>query len=54
MPVFYLNCSAFGYNTLTLYVFVSYFQSAPKKTTFGPLADEDRIFTNLYGRHEWR
>lgn len=26
----------------------------PQKTKFGPLADEDRIFTNLYGRHEWR
>lgn len=24
------------------------------KTTFGPLKDEDRIFTNLYGRHDWR
>mgnify|MGYP005984479107 FL=1 len=24
------------------------------KTTFGPLADEDRIFTNLYGKHDWR
>ncbi|KRK00069.1 NADH dehydrogenase [ubiquinone] flavoprotein 1, mitochondrial [Drosophila yakuba] len=24
------------------------------KTTFGPLADADRIFTNLYGRHDWR
>ncbi|KAH8240938.1 NADH dehydrogenase [ubiquinone] flavoprotein 1, mitochondrial [Drosophila bipectinata] len=24
------------------------------KTKFGPLADEDRIFTNLYGRHDWR
>lgn len=24
------------------------------KTTFGPLADEDRVFTNLYGRHDWR
>lgn len=24
------------------------------KTTFGPLADSDRIFTNLYGRHDWR
>lgn len=21
---------------------------------YGPLADEDRIFTNLYGRHDWR
>jgi len=25
---------------------------APKKC--GPLSDEDRIFTNLYGRHDWR
>ncbi|CAF0857796.1 unnamed protein product [Didymodactylos carnosus] len=25
----------------------------PKKTQFGPLKDEDRIFTNLYGRHDW-
>ncbi|XP_016994603.2 NADH dehydrogenase [ubiquinone] flavoprotein 1, mitochondrial [Drosophila takahashii] len=24
------------------------------KTTFGSLADADRIFTNLYGRHDWR
>uniref|UniRef100_A0AAZ3QUW7 NADH dehydrogenase [ubiquinone] flavoprotein 1, mitochondrial n=1 Tax=Oncorhynchus tshawytscha TaxID=74940 RepID=A0AAZ3QUW7_ONCTS len=24
------------------------------KTTFGPLSDQDRIFTNLYGRHDWR
>lgn len=24
------------------------------KTTFGSLKDEDRIFTNLYGRHDWR
>lgn len=28
--------------------------SPPPKTKFGPLADEDRIFTNLYGRHDWR
>lgn len=27
---------------------------APKKTSFGSLKDEDRIFTNLYGRHDWR
>ena len=26
----------------------------PEKTTFGPLSDEDRIFTNLYGRHDYR
>ncbi|CAF0994125.1 unnamed protein product [Brachionus calyciflorus] len=25
-----------------------------KKTTFGGLKDEDRIFTNLYGRHDWK
>ncbi|KAF8569706.1 hypothetical protein P879_03104 [Paragonimus westermani] len=24
------------------------------KTVYGPLADQDRIFTNLYGRHDWR
>uniref|UniRef100_A0A4Y0BH22 NADH dehydrogenase [ubiquinone] flavoprotein 1, mitochondrial n=1 Tax=Anopheles funestus TaxID=62324 RepID=A0A4Y0BH22_ANOFN len=24
------------------------------KTKFGALADQDRIFTNLYGRHDWR
>lgn len=24
------------------------------QTKFGPLSDEDRIFTNLYGRHDWR
>ncbi|XP_065652471.1 NADH dehydrogenase [ubiquinone] flavoprotein 1, mitochondrial isoform X2 [Hydra vulgaris] len=28
---------------------------APKqKTKFGPLSDDDRIFTNLYGRHDWK
>jgi len=27
--------------------------AAPQKT-YGPLADEDRIFTNLYGRHDWK
>ena len=24
------------------------------QTKFGPLSDDDRIFTNLYGRHDWR
>ena len=28
--------------------------AAPAKTKFGPLADQDRIFQNLYGRHDWR
>lgn len=27
---------------------------APSKSKYGPLADQDRIFTNLYGRHDWR
>lgn len=26
----------------------------PVKDKYGPLADQDRIFTNLYGRHDWR
>ncbi|XP_047454028.1 NADH dehydrogenase [ubiquinone] flavoprotein 1, mitochondrial-like isoform X1 [Mugil cephalus] len=29
-------------------------QVKPQKTKFGPLSDQDRIFTNLYGRHDWR
>ena len=29
-------------------------EAAPAKTTYGPLADQDRIFTNIYGRHDWR
>uniref|UniRef100_A0A8C8HJT5 NADH-ubiquinone oxidoreductase 51kDa subunit iron-sulphur binding domain-containing protein n=1 Tax=Oncorhynchus tshawytscha TaxID=74940 RepID=A0A8C8HJT5_ONCTS len=29
-------------------------EAPPMKTTFGPLAVQDRIFTNLYGRHDWR
>lgn len=28
--------------------------AAPQKTKFGDLSDEDRVFTNLYGRHDWR
>ena len=24
------------------------------QTSYGSLPDEDRIFSNLYGRHEWR
>jgi len=29
-------------------------EKKPEKTTFGGLKDQDRIFTNLYGRHDWR
>ena len=29
-------------------------EAPPAKTKFGPLADQDRIFTNIYGRHDWR
>ena len=28
--------------------------AAVLQTKFGDLKDEDRIFTNLYGRHDWR
>ncbi|KAK7487360.1 hypothetical protein BaRGS_00021449 [Batillaria attramentaria] len=40
---------------LTSAVRASSTAAAPKKekTTFGPMSDEDRIFTNLYGRHDW-
>ncbi|CAH2092172.1 unnamed protein product [Euphydryas editha] len=33
---------------------VRFQQTESTKTKFGPLADSDRIFTNLYGRHDWR
>jgi len=29
-------------------------EAKPAKTKFGDLKDEDRIFTNLYGRHDWK
>merc|ERR1719370_2442170 len=29
-------------------------QATQTKTKFGPMADADRIFTNIYGRHDWR
>lgn len=29
-------------------------EKKPEKTSFGGLKDQDRIFTNLYGRHDWR
>ena len=29
-------------------------EKKPQKTSFGGLKDEDRIFTNLYGRHDYR
>lgn len=29
-------------------------EKKPEKTKFGPLADQDRIFQNLYGRHDFR
>ena len=31
-----------------------FFQATQTKTKFGPMADADRIFTNIYGRHDWR
>merc|ERR1712037_752101 len=29
-------------------------QATQTKTKFGPMADADRIFTNIYGRHDCR
>jgi len=29
-------------------------EKKPEKTSFGDLKDQDRIFTNLYGSHDWR
>jgi len=29
-------------------------EAPPQKKVYGPLADADRIFTNLYGRHDWK
>lgn len=29
-------------------------EKKPEKTSYGNLKDEDRIFTNLYGRHDYR
>ncbi|XP_016407231.1 NADH dehydrogenase [ubiquinone] flavoprotein 1, mitochondrial-like [Sinocyclocheilus rhinocerous] len=43
-----------NYMTLVRYNSSTAQQETPKKTKFGPLADQDRIFTNLYGRHNWR
>ncbi|XP_056657177.1 NADH dehydrogenase [ubiquinone] flavoprotein 1, mitochondrial [Monodelphis domestica] len=40
--------------TLTRFTSQEAGTASPKKVTFGSLKDEDRIFTNLYGRHEWR
>lgn len=34
--------------------FLSAEAKKPEKTTYGPLKDSDRIFTNLYGRHDYR
>uniref|UniRef100_A0A915NN24 NADH-ubiquinone oxidoreductase 51kDa subunit iron-sulphur binding domain-containing protein n=1 Tax=Meloidogyne floridensis TaxID=298350 RepID=A0A915NN24_9BILA len=35
--------------------FCRYFSAAPPaKTSYGGLRDEDRIFTNLYGKHDYR
>merc|ERR1712071_553565 len=46
--------SCLGVQTLSA-VSARFNSTAPQtKTTYGPLKDEDRIFTNLYGRHDWR
>jgi hypothetical protein len=40
--------------TLTFYLPVIILLYLIFQTKFGPLHDDDRIFTNLYGRHDWR
>ncbi|KAI3642474.1 hypothetical protein MP228_012029 [Amoeboaphelidium protococcarum] len=41
--------------TLSSRALATTFNAAPpKKTKFGPLKDQDRIFTNLYGQQDWR
>ncbi|KAA0184364.1 NADH dehydrogenase [ubiquinone] flavoprotein 1, partial [Fasciolopsis buskii] len=44
-----------GLRTISLNVSYATTAAPPSnsKTTYGPLSDEDRIFTNLYGRHDW-
>jgi len=49
-----LSKSGLGVQTLTVVGNRFNTTSPPAKTKFGPLKDEDRIFTNLYGRHDWR
>jgi len=46
--------SSLGVQTLTVVGNRFNTTAPPAKTKFGPLKDEDRIFTNLYGRHDWR
>ncbi|KFD48778.1 hypothetical protein M514_10333 [Trichuris suis] len=41
-------------SSLQFYASAAEQQPKQQKTTFGPLKDEDRIFTNLYGRHDWK
>lgn len=44
-----ISCHAVIFLFYKIYIFFYCLQ-----TKFGPLSDEDRIFTNLYGRHDWR
>merc|ERR1712127_266279 len=46
--------SSLGVQTLTVVGNRFNTTAPPAKTKFGPLKDEDRIFTNLYGRHDWK
>jgi len=51
-----LNARSFHRNVLSLGRCYSTAptERKPEKTSFGNLKDEDRIFTNLYGRHDYR
>jgi len=39
---------------LTVAIRTNATEVAQEKKSYGPLKDEDRIFTNLYGRHDWK
>ena len=47
-------CQAVSKFHVSAYLDAAEAAAPPMKTKFGPLADEDRIFRNLYGRHDWR
>ncbi|OAD55518.1 NADH dehydrogenase [ubiquinone] flavoprotein 1, mitochondrial [Eufriesea mexicana] len=52
--VFDMNSRFLG-SSLSSYQQRTFADAAPEgKKRGGPLADQDRIFTNLYGRHDWR
>ena len=49
--VFIHVCCVYAAIICTMY---SYMYVVCMQRSYGGLKDEDRIFTNLYGRHDWR